>query len=207
MLRDADEHRVRLPRPQLAAATRGGGARSGRRRLSRRTGECHYHGVEFASDDRRRRGRQRRPDDGERLARGRPDLGEAQSGHPRQRGSQHRSDQPVGVHARGAQPATRAVRCGAAAAGRHHPAESVVDLSLNRANPVVAGARRQRRRTRADRGDHPQLQRRACRAGRRCARSDQSLRHVRRDARPTTRQHRRVHPGTESDRRHLRGPA
>ena len=48
-----------------------------------------------------------------------------------------------------------------AAAGRHHPAQSIVDLSLDRANAVVAGAGRQRWGTGADRRDHPQFQRRA----------------------------------------------
>ena len=54
--------------------------------------------------------------------------------------------------------------------GATDPAEPVVDLSVDRADPVVAVGGRQRRRTGADRRDHPQFQRRPVRArGRRSA--------------------------------------
>ena len=53
-----------------------------------------------------------------------------------------------------------------AAAGRHDPSEQLVDLSVDRADAVVAVGRRQRRRARPDRRHHPQLQHRAVRDAR-----------------------------------------
>ena len=168
--------------------------------------ECRHAGVEFAGDDRRRRGRQRGQDDGRQLARRRRDLGQARCRGARQRGGQRRADQPAGVDASGAQSAARAAAERKAATGRHHPAEPIVDLSVDRADAVVAVGRRQRRRTGADRRHHPQLQRRAVRTRSRDPRPAHPAGQFRRHARRTARQHRRVHPAAEPARRHLRRP-
>ena len=88
---------MRVPGPELAAPARRGGPRTGRTHLPRRDRECRDAGIEFAGDDRRCRGRQRRQDDGAGMARRRRGLGATRRGCPRQCGRQRRPDQPAGI--------------------------------------------------------------------------------------------------------------
>ena len=89
-----------------------------------------------------------------RSRRGRPANAVASVGQTSLLGSMHlQLNPPLG------EPAARTTRT-----GRHDPAEQVVDLSVHRADPVIAVVVDQRRRSRAARRHRPQLQRVGARA-------------------------------------------